>query len=263
MGLFGGYERDQFGLPVLRDSLVLFLDLLGVSNLATGSTAATVLRELDPALTAAREYTKTESGYHFAWFSDCLAIAFPISTWHVEDEFGDVLRIAQRVQFTLAIAGFVSRGGFSRGDMYMDDKITFGSALVDAVALEKTASTPRVLLSDHVVQTARSHLKFYGDPPTGAPQHQDLSIDPSDNAFINYLRAAEDYYSGDDVQDLKPLLDQHRDVVIKGLADHPSGTAVRQKYEWLAQYHNWYCETIGLVGSDVASDPAAAFRRFI
>ncbi|HVF75529.1 MAG TPA: hypothetical protein VM938_10815 [Acidimicrobiales bacterium] len=221
-----------------------------------------MLARLDVAFTAAREHAQIGPGYEHAWFSDSLTIGFPITTWHGENEFLDVVTMAERVQFELARAGFATRGGFALGAFFMDGNVTFGPALVEAVKLERNATTPRVVLSPDVVALARSLLPSYGKGSTWTPHSDFLVIDNAGRVFVNYLDAARNYCSGDDKDELLPLLGEHSALIQRGLLDHRDNPCVRVKYEWLARYHNWYCDRAGLPAARVAGFGAEALAPF-
>lgn len=98
------------------------------------------------------------------------------------------------------------------------DKFLFGPALVDAVQLEKEAVFPRVLLSESV-------LKYVS--PESPCAHLVLR-DSDGKAFVHYLSGRAH------------VLERHRDYVQKGLLENASRVHERQKYEWLAQYHDFF-----------------------
>lgn len=52
------YERDKTGAPQLFDSLVLFLDVLGASDMATSADAQRQLKVLDRAVAAAKPHSQ-------------------------------------------------------------------------------------------------------------------------------------------------------------------------------------------------------------
>ncbi len=54
--------------------------------------------------------------------------------------------------------GQLARGGIALGDLYHDERIVFGPALVEAYDLEhKTANCPRILLSEEFIALAREY----------------------------------------------------------------------------------------------------------
>ncbi|MDQ3530021.1 MAG: hypothetical protein M3425_08770, partial [Actinomycetota bacterium] len=109
------FMRDESDRPVFRLSLVLFLDVLGASNLANGPLheAEAVMSKLDGAIREGRRYT-TDSldrpEFIASWFSDNLVLASPFHTDHGESEFGTFLHVTGLVQLHLALAGFFTRG---------------------------------------------------------------------------------------------------------------------------------------------------------
>ena len=63
MSTHPGYARGLNGEADLRDSLVLFLDLFGVSALAMSPTAASSFRALEGANKQVRVRTRPDWGY--------------------------------------------------------------------------------------------------------------------------------------------------------------------------------------------------------
>lgn len=166
-------------------------------------------------------------------FSDNIFVAFPFASSskmtdaEVVDRF---LRELHHQIFELTLlAGFPVRGAVAVGPLMFTDKFLFGPALVEAVALEKKAIFPRLLLSETALH--------YIEPESSTARL--VLCDADGNSFLHYLSGYRDIY-----------LEHHRDYVQRGLLENSGAVHERQKYEWLAQYHNY------AVG--VASEPALA-----
>lgn len=239
--------RRVGGTPQLRRSLVAFIDLLGTSDHARGTNAQITLERLDTALTSAREKSGVDDGgsvSYAAWFSDNLAIGVPASAdvREQDSEVGFMIVPIIWLQYFLAIDRFFVRGGITVGDHFADDRINYGPALVAAVSLEKAARHPRIAVDDRFLRFVDPHFRFYGDPQDH-PCHVQLAVDRSDGCvFVSYLAAA---LEADDPGECFDMLELHRQAVHHQLLTHltDQNPKVRDKYVWLAQYHNWFCRS--------------------
>ena len=114
---------------------------------------------------------------------------------------------------------------------------------------------PRLVIGPSVEPLISEHLSWYGGGST--PYHEQLLEDPNDERlFVNYLHTAfGDFPDGPiDYQ----LLAAHRENVRRGLREHESNERVRQKYEWIATYHDYVCREFAsryLIQGDEEADP--------
>ena len=94
-------------------------------------------------------------------------------------------------------------------------------------------------------------------PVAGPPYHGELLEDPHDERlFVNYLGIAFEHFPDGPIH--HQLLVAHSGEVRRCLRTYEFDTRVRQKYEWIATYHNYVCRTFAnqyLVHGDEASDP--------
>ena len=242
------YPRHD-DVPQLLRSVVAFIDLLGTSEHATRANAQATLERLDASLRRARNQSGIDealSWFHASWFSDSLSICAPLvkkpqqSTDRAFEEsaLGFVLDTITWLQFILAIHGFALRGGLTVGPQFADDRVNFGPALVEAVALEHCAEFPRVVVDDQTLQVVDDHI---GDHFTlsDSPFHHELMTAPDGKVFVSYLGAA----TGSQIE-ARQMLDHHQSAIAKSLVAHVgSSEGIVQKYEWLARYHNTFCNT--------------------
>ena len=74
------------------------------------------------------------------------------------------------------------------------------------------------------------------------PHYDHLLEDPQDNQlFVNYLRTAVEFFPEDRID--RPLLSKHAENIQRSLREHQSNHKIREKYEWLTNYHNFVCRT--------------------
>jgi hypothetical protein len=239
------YHRNAEGDPEFAQSWVLFLDVLGTRKIAGSPDAERYLTEFDKAIAKARE-TATDTlpnpWFLASWFSDNLAIGSPIrpGLGQGEPELGTFLNVVGMVQLFLALEGFFTRGGLTLGPFFMDDNISFGPALVDAVSLEHVACFPRVLVGPTAMEQVKVHLEFYGNHPEQAPHNSNLWVDQHGDVFVNYLDAVKNFV-GESAREAKDLVDTHRDRIVDALGTYRDTPSIWQKYAWAATYHNAFC----------------------
>lgn len=173
-------------------------------------------------------------------FTDNIVLGYALESWHAEPELASVFDKIGAYQLLMALENFFIRGAISVGDLFLDENTAFGPALLDAYKLESTrARDPRVILSAGVIDYLSRHIGFYGHP-RHAPQLAMVLRDADGEVFVHYLH----YLVGWD--DDRPFINsnslaQHRDNVIRNLKVHRGSPRVWAKYQWVANYHNYFC----------------------
>jgi hypothetical protein len=207
-----------------------FIDVLGGGNLFKGKDkerAADFFNCLE-------EFERRMNGWshHFPknrrnralvkTFSDNIFVAFPFQSGTQEDIESTVhafiAEIVHQIYEITILAGFPLRGAITVGSLMHTEKFLFGPALVEAAQLEKTAIFPRIVVSEPVLRYVR--------PDSGIA---DCIIQDADKQyFVHYLGCIR-----------ATSLGMHKEYVEKGLSENSRRNRERQKYEWLAQYHNF------------------------
>lgn len=242
------------GKPLIRKSVTAFLDILGfaqaIRNAALQGKQQEHLDALQTALTEAHRHFRadfaayerfgamTAAPYMIKVFTDNIVLGIPIYT-DAESELGRMLNLVGNYQFTLAQHGFFVRGGITIGDMYMDENIAYGKALLEAYAAERSlARDPRVVLDPKLVKLVHQHLLYY-DRVSTAPHNKELLCDSDGQLFVNYLMVPLD---GDE-PDAKyfALLSKHQQVIIEKLREFAEEPQYWSKYVWSGVYHNVVC----------------------
>lgn len=233
----------------LHRQVCAFIDVLGGAKLFRGKDRKRAaaffacMEELERRLNGwSRHFTeKRRTSSLVKTFSDNIFVAFPfgssstMSDEKVVETFLDEL--THQIHELTLFSGFPIRGAVCVGPLMFTDKFLFGPALVEAVQLEKEAIFPRVLLSETV-------LKYISPRSSSA----NLVLRDSDGkAFLHYLTG--DVY----------WLERHREYVQKGLLENASRVHERQKYEWLAQYHNFVVNRTALPELAVFTERPGAF----
>ncbi len=239
--------------PSLVPTIVCYADILGFRAMTVRAhklgKQAEFLQELKRTLTAAYERMRELADlgeevppiFEMKVFTDNIFVACPVTDPRRdlgEGELGILLMLFAEVQARLAADGFLLRGAIAAGDHYQDEDIVFGEALLEAVDLDKSGEPPRLVIAPSVEPLILTHLSWYGGGQT--PHHYHLLEDSRDGQlFVNYLGAAFEHFPDGPID--FELLNEHKEVVTKGLQEHGPGTFVYEKYAWAAVYHNYAC----------------------
>lgn len=243
-----GYKKN--GSPVHHLSFCAFLDVLGFTARTLESylngTGDELLREFHSTFSEVTDALKSQaegdSPLYYKSFSDNVLLAVPQYSRDMESESGHILIAASEFQYQMALKGFFVRGGITVGPLYIDENSVYGGALISAHDLEsKHADYPICVLCDETAKLVRKHLSYYGKD--WAPQRRMILVDAKGRYFINYL-----YESVID-SDEGPALDaealaMHRRHIDEALEKYSSNTSVVRKFEWLAAYHNYFCDWV-------------------
>ena len=240
--------------PSLHRAIICYADILGFRArtecaLRQGSEA-TFLREIKRSLRAAYDKVReaktlggeVPSRFDMKVFTDNLVVAYPLGNERIEGgepEMSTILMLFAEVQASLAADGFLLRGAIAVGDHYQDDDIAYGPALLEAVDLDKSGSAPRLVLAPSAVRLVKQQLKSYRRV-SKSPHYRSLFEDSGDGRlFVHYLDVVFENFLESGINE--NLLKSHCDSVSSGLREHQFDPRVRQKYEWLATYHNHVC----------------------
>src|SRR5207247_8133658 len=97
-----------------------------------------------------KTFTDGKSEFQVRYFTDTLFIGYPI-----RERIGALLSLLKVMhyigflQMELAREGYFIRGALSVGDLYVDDQIVFGPALMEAYRAEQQRAVfPRVILCE-------------------------------------------------------------------------------------------------------------------
>jgi hypothetical protein len=241
--------KGENGAPQLRPSVAAHLDILGysdyISELFKDGKGEKELVRLRNALDEAYQDLKARPNkqifsdklrFQVRSFTDNLFIGYPIPE---HDDAWGVLRTVVdyigHLQMTLALDGYFIRGAISVGDLYVDEDIVFGPALMEAVRAEKQLAVfPRVVLCDSAEEPFQAELED--------KKVLNVLIDSDRRVFIDYLNAS--------VMIAQPggpvfteFLEGHKTTIVAKLEQFTNKPYIRAKYEWAAIYHNAFCES--------------------
>lgn len=233
-----------------RTCIVSFFDILGFSNLVTGSSQPNdPFRVLKEARYHANSPEDLRSQYEMAFFnfSDCVVRAIPRdslanSGYRTGILFYELLGLVH-VQLELAALAIPIRGAVTFGLLYYDDVHVFGPALVKAAQLEKDVAVgPRIVVDADVLAALEVDRRL------GASHHtlkQDreyiyemLTRDENGVWFIDYARYARFEVDGGAAGYVR-FLQKHRTFVeAEASKAEEHGGRLVAKAMWLARYHN-------------------------
>ncbi len=248
---------DSNGNPTLQLSYCAFMDIIGfkemIEELKTTTESESILKRLHKLISnQLRELSKKEdedfpADWFIKVFTDNIVLGQMIHSGEAESseaewEWGYIVMASMELQLALALEGFFLKGGISVGELFIDDSMVFGPALLEAYRIEQSvARDPRIVLSDSVLELARNHVTFYRKPEV-APQYEEILIDSDGKAFVNYLTLLFD-----DAEDLEYFsdswkgLEKHKKNIESGLIKYREKPEIWSKYYWLANYHNYFC----------------------
>jgi hypothetical protein len=243
------------GVPRTIISAVAVLDVLGFSSeirkaheegrsnvllkevVSTFSSWYEVVRDSE-SFTSSR----TKRFREFKAFTDNVVLGLPVHGGADEQTLAELLSSVAALQRGLALqGGFFARGGIAFGELYMDEDVVYGVALLDAhCAAESLALTPRIVISSSAASLLPNHARRYS-PVSGSPQARYVLEDEDGELFVNYLA---DVLDSDDETPHYNWLQRHRDLLAERLNSFKHDSRVFAKYVWAARYHNYICSTI-------------------
>ena len=245
---------DEHGEPQIRPSYFAFLDILGFSDMiskSSGDEALQIVKRLRSVVKSSindfdysfRESPTKPTDWCYQFFSDTLVIARPIdSRFEIdkgEPEFGSFITGVVAHLMSMVLSGFFIRGAISFGDVFMDEMVTFGQALIESHVAEcKRAIYPRVIFTESVTPVLKSQLEFYRDADS-SPHSAYIVVDKEDGLpFVNYLLAL--------VPDPELFFEEelitHKNLIEAALAEFGQDSHLHIKYAWLAAYHNYFSQ---------------------
>jgi len=249
---------DHNGNPLLRRSVVAFIDILGYTDWVVHAEASGAPRDFLVSLRDAlldsvksvdeelREDSKIfpvkfaeTDRYRVHTFTDSILIGFPIQD-DAEMELGSLFWKLGFFQLAMVNRGFFLRGAISIGDLFMDETIIFGGGLIEAYQGErKLARDPRIILTDSAATAVKTHLTYYSSAER-SPQARDLFVDADGQYFLNYLDTVlvAEVEQGPFYEDLE----KHKKSIETRLDQFRSQPSVWSKYAWVGNYHNFFCD---------------------
>lgn len=187
------------------------------------------------------------------WFSDNLALAYPIDGFQPASRLAQLLAEVGYLQVAFLEAGLLGRGAIARGDFFADATFIYGPALERAVALENSRAVySRCVIDEATYRTATDALMIGDTGGTGSTWRKQLATDQDGVVFIDYLGVAHEDPAGYGI-DIDSLLAKHKRLIEKNLCRYDGVRAVEDKYRWLAGYHNHTVDALAADDNALAS----------
>lgn len=221
----------------IDNAIVAFIDILGFRNLvrSLGDRLA-IARRLDTAMERALEAFggkeslrgTPDAEWRVRVFSDCICVSKPLT------DIGVVITLEAICLFSqeMFAEGFPVRGGVTIGPYIESELIIFSEAQIIAYDIEsQIAQFPRVVLSTEFI----NYVDSLDDDEVRQSAKEYIIIDGDDLSFVNYLLFYEEdsWFGG---AGFYHIMNKN---ISEALFLSINTPAVREKYEWMAMFHNW------------------------
>jgi len=248
--------KDSDGQLLFSPSFCVFMDMLGFSNLVLekakqGREVAflnsslkryhrLVKEDLEEARLLGVNDGSSSNGKPL-WmtkiYSNSFIMGCPLK-YQGEFDLYLVTEAIKSFQLHLALYGFFVRGALSFGNLIMDDDLVFGTPLIEAVEGEKKADFPRIILTESGSNALKTFAGYYGQLQS-SPHDNDYLMSEG-HVFLDYLAHTIIYDSYLDTTSLA----RHKKVIVRTLKKFSECPKILRKYQWLACYHNAFCDAI-------------------
>lgn len=245
--------KGNDGKLLFKKSFCAYIDILGFSEKIVGNDLAFFSLYLDTLKTELEHIEDVHDlsgkqgfkNFELKIFTDNFVFGHPWFDQFGESELGNIFEVLSHIQFTFAKANIFIRGAISISDLYMDENIVLGPALIESYKLEsEKAVNPRILLSKEVVTIVKEHINYYSEHDS-SPQSKEYLIDIDGYHFVNYLSILFYDYNYPEHIIVSELI-KHKDPIILNLNLHKSNFKLFDKYSWTANYHNYFCDNFVL-----------------
>jgi hypothetical protein len=154
-GIEQGTLLDSQDSPrIYKDRYCAFVDILGfrqlIDRLNKDNSQFDALRNLLMRVHSAHHggsIEKSDSDFRAQSISDAVAI----STTPTQKGLAEIFRALQSLAVDLLVEGYFVRGAVVRASLYHDDRMVFGSALIQAYSFEsEVAKYPRIIVAREV-----------------------------------------------------------------------------------------------------------------
>ena len=180
---------------------------------------------------------------NFVNFSDLCVLWFSLEDPKTLPPVGwlnsHILKLVHAQSWLLFDEELLIRGGVTIGPLAKSYGQIFGPGLIRAYELEsQQAKYPRILVDNCVVEEHhRNPGLCVSDPDTDAAYMKDmLRKDADGKLFVDYLRVIADEL--DDPGAYPGYMAKLHEFIDRKLAEFADNPSVREKYEWLLEYHS-------------------------
>lgn len=219
------------------------MDILGFSEKILKNDIPffnTYLRTLNKELIHIEKNNTEYKSFELKVFTDNFVFGLPWKDVYGEMELGDMFQVLAHIQLTFIKSDVYIRGAISLSELFMNENVVLGPALIEAYKLEsEKAVYPRIILSKDVEKVIAEHMGYYVEQEA-SPQNRTFLIDIDGFYFVNYLYVLFYDHQYSEVQIKKELL-EHKESIIRNLVKFKSNFKLFDKYSWCARYHNFFC----------------------
>lgn len=227
-------------------SFVAYLDVLGYSSMIQQSNndeeyAVRTIRNLSIVVDSVKErliskWSWEKDKFCIKVFSDCICISIPAKIDNLDAFFQSLACI----QVDFLRKKICIRGGIAIGKHFSDDNIVFSEGLVKAYDMESTkAIFPRIIVPCGFWSFVTGHgydediIWFKETYVWMDYQDRQLFIDYLN--FMPFSRRNDPNHKGKDLNSHKSFIENSLDIYAIQHELYP-------KYEWMANYHNSWCQ---------------------
>lgn len=232
---------NESGDPRLEQSVIVVADILGYSAMIESASKEGKLESLlkkihdslGKALRNISDPTKAKSCLKL--WSDNFILGFPMlggskGAWELSEACNKI----GHFQRDMAIDGLFIRGGISIDSIHISENLIFGMVLKELKTAEGQSHYPRIVLLDSTM----NYLNTRPNIKNSLLSEGIMWNDGSDGEeFINYLYPLGIGLNGQ----RRKQIEIHKQHVESNLKRYESIGKIRQKYKWLADYHNRFC----------------------
>ncbi len=251
MNVTTGPYFDGSGLSVLRESVIVVVDILGyeeeVKRTSKDGQSGPFLESLHPVLSKSFRIVDDATG--MKWFAkmmtDNLLVAYPFLDDDTSNfKFEQACLKIGRFQREMIKFGLPVRGGISIGQIHVSDLLIFPSEniLSEMKEAETIAGSPRIVLLDSAKIFLSDNSGLFPDSDMDGL----LWKDEDTARFVNYLRplASLRPQSKMRIEERNNEILAHKQFIEGRLKDFSQCQRVYFKYVWMANYHNRFCRLV-------------------
>lgn len=216
-----------------KQSIVIFLDVLGFSNLVYSEDNSVLEKYFDYVKSDLSKHLN-EKGFSFVIISDSIVISGEKN----KENLSELIYIMSKIQYQLLLRGILIRGGLSFGNLHINktNNIIVGPGLINAYKLEGEAKYPRIIIDRKVIPeffiSTKDFLEYLNsfflklyDESDGKVKIDLTSKDGK--PFINYLRMF--------VRDRRTFGKMNITKLITFLKNNYYSNEHFEKYNWLIE----------------------------
>ncbi|EKO34195.1 hypothetical protein [Leptospira santarosai] len=244
-----------------KNCLLTYIDILGFKNLIESSKNPKLVYD---ALTKLSTESDRESDAFSDWvhalgvkyesfkFSDLIVRLYQFKNAIEEENKYHILAYElenlAKIQRELPSHNFLIRGAVTYGQIYIENEIIFGPALVNAYQLEcNVADYPRIILDKNlgeelfqmvqeITEIEPENREIPSASIFSAFQFLKKDSNKDDYYYINYPNYSVEDFEYNLVSE-EIFFQEHRDLIVSVLRTEVNQKIIR-KYEWLKNFHN-------------------------